>query len=156
MEMIIKERSNIKLNINRFLLMRSASIIFDNNPNKAFTTKEITDLFRLTSGINKAYDTSILLPLKEIGYIDGWKEDGKWFWQKERLTFPETHKKRRYVEKSVRTEVFLRDGGKCVECGSQSNLEYDHIIAFTNGGSNSAKNIQLLCQKCNRSKSNKI
>ncbi|MBF0103144.1 MAG: HNH endonuclease, partial [Desulfobacterales bacterium] len=41
-------------------------------------------------------------------------------------------------------------------CGSRENLEYDHIIPVSKGGSNTARNIELLCEKCNREKSDKI
>ena len=58
----------------------------------------------------------------------------------------------RYISKSVRREVWRRDRGRCVECGSRVNLEYDHIIPFSKGGSNTERNIQLLCQDCNRKK----
>ncbi len=52
----------------------------------------------------------------------------------------------------VRREVWNRDGGRCVQCGSQERLEYDHIIALAQGGSNTARNLQLLCETCNRKK----
>jgi hypothetical protein len=42
----------------------------------------------------------------------------------------------------------------CQCCGSYENLEYDHISPYSCGGNSDASNIQLLCQKCNRSKSN--
>lgn len=58
----------------------------------------------------------------------------------------------RYISKSVRREVWRRDRGRCVECGSRVNLEYDHIIPFSKDGSNTVRNIQLLCQDCNRKK----
>ena len=48
--------------------------------------------------------------------------------------------------------VWQRDNGRCVICGSQEKLEYDHIIPISKGGSNTARNIQLLCEKHNRSK----
>jgi len=60
------------------------------------------------------------------------------------------------IPESVRIEVWRRDGGKCVRCGSRERLEYDHIIPISKGGSNTARNIELLCEKCNRSKSNNI
>lgn len=65
-------------------------------------------------------------------------------------------KKSRNVPVSVKREVFERDNGQCVECGSTEYLEYDHIIPFSKGGSNTVRNIQILCEKCNRSKYDKI
>lgn len=64
--------------------------------------------------------------------------------------------RREPISEEVRFEVWRRDGGKCVICGSQKNLEFDHIIPFSKGGSSTARNIQLLCQDCNRKKSDKI
>ena len=60
------------------------------------------------------------------------------------------------IPEKVRVEVWRRDGGKCAKCGSRENLEYDHIIPLSKGGSNTSRNIELLCEKCNRSKSNSI
>jgi hypothetical protein len=56
------------------------------------------------------------------------------------------------IPESVRIEVWRRDGGKCVKCGSRCKLEYDHIIPISKGGSNTARNIELLCEVCNRAK----
>ncbi len=56
------------------------------------------------------------------------------------------------IPTEVRRQVWRRDGGKCVKCGSRRNLEYDHIIPVSMGGSNTARNIELLCESCNRSK----
>ena len=62
----------------------------------------------------------------------------------------------RGISKQVKIDVWNRDGGQCVKCGSQNQLEYDHIIPFSKGGSNTFRNIQLLCQTCNRKKINNI
>lgn len=58
----------------------------------------------------------------------------------------------RGIDPDVRREVWRRDSGRCVDCGSQAFLEFDHIIPFSKGGSSTARNIRLLCQDCNRKK----
>lgn len=67
-----------------------------------------------------------------------------------------SEKKSRRISQATKDKVWRRDEGKCVECGSNEKLEFDHIIPFSKGGSNTYRNIQLLCEKCNRSKSDKI
>lgn len=60
--------------------------------------------------------------------------------------------KRPHIAQDVKVLVWQRDGGRCVTCDSQSNLEFDHIIPLAMGGSNTARNLQLLCEPCNRRK----
>lgn len=62
----------------------------------------------------------------------------------------------RYISADVQREVWARDGGSCVNCDSEESLEFDHVIPYSKGGSNSAANIQLLCCECNRRKSSTI
>lgn len=63
----------------------------------------------------------------------------------------------RVIPTSVKVEVWKRDKGCCVKCGSNKDLHFDHIIPYSKGGSSTtAKNIQILCSKCNLSKSDKI
>jgi HNH endonuclease len=52
----------------------------------------------------------------------------------------------------VKSFVWQRDQGRCVKCGTNELLEFDHIIPLAMGGSNSSRNLQLLCQTCNRAK----
>ena len=73
----------------------------------------------------------------------------------EGILFPEAGK-RPPIPKDVVDAVWRRDGGKCVYCGSTENLQFDHIIPFSKGGATTVENLQLLCQKCNLQKSNKI
>jgi len=58
----------------------------------------------------------------------------------------------RVISKDVRYRVWARDGGRCVQCGSTKDLQFDHIIPYSFGGSNDYANIQLLCGECNRLK----
>jgi len=64
--------------------------------------------------------------------------------------------KRERISEEVRIAVWRRDDGKCAHCGSREKLEYDHIVPVSKGGGNTARNIELLCESCNRKKSNKI
>jgi hypothetical protein len=60
----------------------------------------------------------------------------------------------RYISETTKKVVYSRDSGICQCCDSSENLEYDHISPYSCGGNSDASNIQLLCRKCNRSKSN--
>jgi len=62
----------------------------------------------------------------------------------------------RVIPRDVQREVWRRDQGQCIQCESRLNLEFDHIIPVSKGGSNTVRNIQLLCQRCNREKYNNI
>jgi hypothetical protein len=63
---------------------------------------------------------------------------------------------RERIPDEVKLAVWRRDQASCVRCGSRERLEYDHIIPVVKGGSNTARNIELLCENCNRSKSARI
>ena len=56
------------------------------------------------------------------------------------------------IPEKVQVMVWNRDRGRCVKCGSTELLEFDHIIPVSKGGANTARNLQVLCQKCNRAK----
>jgi len=62
----------------------------------------------------------------------------------------------RHIPMNVKHNVWRRDGGACVECGSRERLEYDHILPFSKGGASTYRNVQLLCEPCNRTKSASI
>ncbi len=63
----------------------------------------------------------------------------------------------RMIPTSVKLEVWKRDKGKCVKCGSTDNLHFDHILPFSKGGTSlKAENIQLLCARHNLEKRDKI
>ncbi len=63
----------------------------------------------------------------------------------------------RLIPASVKREVWERDEGRCVICGSPENLHFDHVIPYSKGGSSLvADNIQLLCAAHNLQKRDKI
>lgn len=59
---------------------------------------------------------------------------------------------RQPIPREIKVAVWQRDQGRCVECGSKVELEFDHIVPLALGGSNTERNIQLLCANCNRAK----
>ena len=63
----------------------------------------------------------------------------------------------RLIPSVVKLEVWRRDNGRCVKCGSTDNLHFDHIIPYSRGGSSLvAANIQLLCARHNLEKHDRI
>jgi hypothetical protein len=64
--------------------------------------------------------------------------------------------RREAIPRLMQREVWQRDGGQCVECSTREHLCFDHIVPFSKGGVNSVRNLQLLCESCNLSKSNRI
>lgn len=63
----------------------------------------------------------------------------------------------RMIPSHIKREVWKRDKGCCVLCGSKDNLHFDHIIPYSKGGSSLLEeNIQLLCARHNLRKRDKI
>jgi 5-methylcytosine-specific restriction endonuclease McrA len=63
---------------------------------------------------------------------------------------------RKPIPERIRSEVWRRDEGRCVDCGSRENLEFDHIVPHSKGGADTVRNLELRCQSCNRKKSDHI
>jgi hypothetical protein len=64
----------------------------------------------------------------------------------------EQRRGRQHIPREMRLAVWQRDGGRCVECETDFDLQYDHIIPVAMGGATSIPNLQLLCGTCNRRK----
>jgi 5-methylcytosine-specific restriction endonuclease McrA len=56
------------------------------------------------------------------------------------------------IPRAIRLAVWQRDGGRCLECGGDFELQFDHVIPLALGGATTAQNLQLLCAPCNREK----
>jgi 5-methylcytosine-specific restriction endonuclease McrA len=67
----------------------------------------------------------------------------------------ERRKHSRSIPRDVMLKVVRRDGQICQECYEpvpDDQVEFDHIIPFSKGGTSTADNLRLLCRTCNRDK----
>lgn len=56
----------------------------------------------------------------------------------------------------TRFNLFLRDGFKCVYCGSPDDLTFDHVVPRSKGGRTSWDNIVTACSPCNLRKGGRM
>lgn len=112
----------------------------------------IKQAYKVTQTVNKfSFDYTYLLnrdkQLKAINY---------------ECTLREYNSKnqRKLMTKELRKKVMLRNNYTCQICGKympdEVGLQVDHIIPVSKGGKTVLSNLQVLCSKCNGSKSNKI
>lgn len=64
--------------------------------------------------------------------------------------------RRRVISGTTRANVLIRDGNKCLHCGSTQHLCMDHIHPVSKGGTNDEENLQTLCRSCNSKKGAKV
>jgi hypothetical protein len=70
---------------------------------------------------------------------------------------PEAPVHSRMIPSAVKLEVWQRDKGRCVICGAEDNLHFDHDLPYSKGGTSlTAMNIRLLCARHNLSKGAKL
>lgn len=69
------------------------------------------------------------------------------------VSLPEQRTQRRgRIPADVRQLVFRRDGHACAVCGDRHELQLDHVIPVSLGGSSEPQNLEVLCGPCNRRK----
>ncbi len=68
----------------------------------------------------------------------------------------EPRRRGRYISFQIKMRVVRRDNYTCQICGKHlldDEVEFDHIIPLSKGGSSDEHNIRLTCFECNRNKS---
>lgn len=74
------------------------------------------------------------------------------------LTRDEKHLNLRLFDNKTKQRVYERQNGECKICHDPfdiKEMQADHITPWSDGGSTTEKNCQMLCRDCNRRKSNK-
>jgi serine/threonine protein kinase len=56
------------------------------------------------------------------------------------------------IPKRIRHLVWQRDHGRCVECGSQKDIKFKHIVPVVRGGQHTVENLRILCKTCRHAK----
>ncbi len=87
----------------------------------------------------------------ELVAVGLWKFNGNGFdiipWQA-----IEPQKRRPAIPRRIRDLVYLRDGYRCVTCGTGRDLTLDHVRAYSKGGPDTIENLQTMCRPCNSRK----
>ena len=71
----------------------------------------------------------------------------------------ENKNNRSALPKGLRHKILKRDRFSCQACGARApdvELEVDHKVPVSRGGTNEESNLITLCKDCNRGKSNKL
>lgn len=65
-----------------------------------------------------------------------------------------THKRMGREEwTELKSQIIAERGARCEKCGrTECDLVLDHIMPHSKGGSNSRRNLQLLCEYCDKNK----
>lgn len=125
---------------------------------KTIISKDVYDIsvevmvIYITQSGRKSYEKSRIVNYQELCNLYMQWRNGK--------KYEETSKReRRYMNDSLRYDVLKRDGFKCKICGLSSKdgakLHVDHIKPVSKGGKTTLSNLQTLCDRCNKGKSNK-
>lgn len=120
-----------------------------------------------------------------IGDRNYWQHQGRFYWDDENRGAPQVHallatrqqrrdaqiqraeqtvtmgtmprqNQRGAISDEVKHFVWTRDGGACRTCGSTTELQFDHVIPVSMGGSGEPENLQILCGPCNRRKGARV
>ena len=71
----------------------------------------------------------------------------------------EVRKHSRTIPRDIMIKVIRRDGQVCQKCGElvpDDEVEFDHIIPYSKGGTSTEDNLRVVHKECNRKKSNNL
>lgn len=122
------------LKIRKFGKKRVHQLHLDKHKNHSDTKKSCVKSVKKNKNAN-AQKSTIRMPVKPASHL---KNTGH------KVTNP------RSIHPALKHHIWMRDHGKCTKCGSQKNLNYDHIQPIALGGKSTEGNLRLLCFSCNQ------
>lgn len=143
----------------------------------------IGDLTKAEYSARQVQQRKFPLYIGRVGERRYWQFNSKFFWENDRLNANEVYALlvtrdqrqrqqidraqatvamgstpritplRRSIPDDLKQYIWARDSGSCRNCGTTTELQFDHIIPISKGGSSNSENLQILCGPCNRYKS---
>ena len=108
---------------------------------------DLVDAWREDDGTRQVFRFRLQIAKGESGLSSGSEEE----------SLPPDLPHTRVIPSEVKVEVWRRDGGRCVKCGADDNLHFDHVLPFSRGGTSlKTENIQILCARHNLEKRDRI
>jgi hypothetical protein len=156
---LVYETRTRSMSVTGDLMVTSKNVFFVSpSKNLSFNTSRILDIIRFSNGLEikvNARQGSGRYLVTEAEQLEAILTGVV---RKHKFLLSESYSsaKSRHIPDEVKREVWDRDGGRCSRCGASDYLEFDHIIPHSRGGANTAKNVQVLCRKCNLLKSDRI
>jgi hypothetical protein len=112
------------------------------NEAREISGKEVAFILRISD--DEAANTKEALTVSGLIY-------GDWFLSTKLEALP--NRPGPHIWGPIRKRIFARDGNVCQYCGDEGeDMECDHVIPLSHGGSHDDSNLTTACQACNRLK----
>lgn len=142
--------------------MRQYKRVLDDGHAYKFILTRLQTRYKQVNYVKHAYKVEVAEGGFEFSYkylMDRYNELSKIDFE---CTLKDYHSKnqRKLATRELREKIMRRDDYTCQICGKympdEVGLQVDHIIPIAKGGKTVESNLQILCSKCNSSKSSKI
>lgn len=118
-------------------------------------------IHRLIAGVTGLPEkdvTACMRRFEELGWLERIYPHLDWGWRITEVALRPKKQRRLSAEiwAAVRARIFARDDYTCRYCEARAvELECDHVVPISRGGSNDDDNLVTACRPCNRSKRDK-
>ncbi|MFR4017854.1 MAG: HNH endonuclease [Clostridia bacterium] len=159
-----KEKCNKQIDNSKLKKYRRSQFdkcIDDDNAFKFYLTRQQTR-YKQRNYVKKAYKVTQTVNAFFCNYEYLQNRDRALQRINHECTLSEYHSKnqRKLMTKDLRKKIMYRDHYTCQNCGKympdEVGLHIDHIVPVSKGGKTISSNLQVLCSKCNGSKSNRV